>query len=168
MILHCSKKLAARLDGVSSVPLVEDSPLGGWHGHLFTLDRRQCVMFCHDATRFTLFMAGLRKEEFAKLDTIWFRELFAGTLAYSGYTDAQINKALLALGPVRYDTAIDRSVQGTMNIAKWDLEACLHGVPNVMDLDIFAMSRRLCERPVTIRGKSLWPDKAMRAVVEAL
>lgn len=166
MILHCSKKLAGRLADVSAVPLQEDSPLGSWHGHLFTLDRRQCAMFCHDATRFTLFMAGLRKEQFAKLGSIWFRELVAGTLFLSGCADAQISKALL--GPVRYDTATDRSVQGTMNIAKWDLDACLHDVSNVMDLDPFAMSHRLNQRPVTIRGKSLWPDRAMQEVVAAL
>ena len=168
MILHCSQKLAARLADVSSTPLVEDSLLGSWHGHLFTLDRRQCVMFCHDATRFTLFMAGLRKEQFAQLGSIWFRELFAGTLFLSGCSDVQINKALLAIGPVRYDTAIDRSVQGTLRIAKGDLEAGLHRVPNVMDLDQFAMSSRLNQRPVSIRGKSLWPDQAMRAAVSAL
>ena len=61
MILHCSHKLAAKLPDVSSAPLDETSPLGGWHGHLFTLDRRQCVMFMHDATRYALFLPGLRK-----------------------------------------------------------------------------------------------------------
>jgi hypothetical protein len=49
MIFHCSKKLATKLPDVSSVPLEETSPLGSWHGHLFSMDRRQCVMFCHDA-----------------------------------------------------------------------------------------------------------------------
>jgi len=48
MILHCSQKLAAKLTGVSPTPLEETGPLGSWHGHLFTLDRRQCVMFVHD------------------------------------------------------------------------------------------------------------------------
>jgi len=38
MIIHCSQKLAAKLPGVSSVPLDETSPLGSWHGHLLTLD----------------------------------------------------------------------------------------------------------------------------------
>ena len=51
MIIHCSEKLAAKLNGVSPIPLPETSPPGSWHGHLFTLDRRQCVMFCHDANR---------------------------------------------------------------------------------------------------------------------
>jgi hypothetical protein len=52
MILHCSKKLAAKRDPFLRVPLAETNPLGSWHGHvLFTVDRRERAMFCVDATR---------------------------------------------------------------------------------------------------------------------
>ena len=76
MIIHCSRKLAAKRADVSAEPLEETSPLGSWHGHLFTLDRRQCVMFCHDATRFVLFMPGLHKVDFEELGGKWFRPLY--------------------------------------------------------------------------------------------
>jgi hypothetical protein len=168
MIVHCSKKLAAKLAGVSAQPLEEASPLGSWHGHLFTLDRRQCVMFCHDATRYVLFLPGLRKEHFAALGQQWFRSLYLATLAVFGCTDAQIRRVELALGPVRYDTATDRSVQGSMRVAKQDLEVWLYRVPNVMNLDPLAVSCRLNERPVGIRGKCVWPHKAMLEQVGGL
>lgn len=168
MILHCSQKLAAKLSGVSSTPLEEISPLGSWHGHLFTLDRRQCVMFCHDATRFVLFLPGLRKEHFAELGGKWFRELFVATLAMSGCPDMQIRKVGLALGPVRFDTATDRSVQGSLRVAKLDLEAWVYQAANVMELDALAVSCKLNRRPVTIRGKWLWPDKAMLELAGSL
>ena len=61
MIIHCSQKLAAKLPDVSPTSLEETSLLGGWHGHLFTLDLRRCVMFCHDATRCALLIPGLQK-----------------------------------------------------------------------------------------------------------
>ena len=48
MIIHCTRKLAAKLPDVSNKPLVENSPLGSWHAHLLYFDRRQCVLFCHD------------------------------------------------------------------------------------------------------------------------
>ncbi len=67
MIIHCSRKLAAKLANFSPVPLKETSPLGSWHAHLFTIDRRQCVMFCHDATRYAPFLPGLRHEYFAEM-----------------------------------------------------------------------------------------------------
>ncbi|OBS08174.1 DUF6933 domain-containing protein [Acidihalobacter prosperus] len=168
MIIHCSQKLAARCGNVSAETLRETSPLGGWHGHLFTLDRRQCVMFCHDASRYVLFMAGLRKQHFAELGSRWFRRLYANTLVMSGCTDAQVRKAELALGPACFDTTIDRSVQGSMRIARQDLETWIHDVPNVMDVDPVALSCRLNERPTTIRGKWLWPRKVMLEAVAAL
>jgi hypothetical protein len=166
--LHCSQKLAAKLADVSAVPLDETSPLGSWHGHLFTMDRRQCVMFCHDATRYALFMPGLRKEHFADLDAACFRPLFLATLTALGCSAVQLRKVELALGPLRFDTAIDRSVQGSLRVAKQDAEAWVYRVPNVMELDAFALSCKLNERPVTVYGKLLWPDRAMREAVERL
>ena len=168
MILHCSQKLAAKLTAVSPTPLEETSPLGSWHGHLFILDRRQCVMFCHDTTRFVLFMAGLRKEQFSELGSKWFRLLYTATLAMSGCPDAQIKKAELALGPVRYDTATDRSVQGSLRVARQDLEAWAYRVPHVLDLDPLKVSYQLNYRPATVHGKLVWPDKAMLERVAAL
>jgi hypothetical protein len=168
MIIHCSQKLAAKLAGVSTAPLEETSPLGSWHGHLFTIDRRQCVMFCHDATRFVLFMAGLRKEQFAELGSKWFRLLYTATLAMSGCPDAQIRKVELALGPVRFDTATDRSVQGSLRVARQDLEAWLYDVPHVLDLDPLKVSCRLNDRPTSIHGKVLWPQEAMLEAVGRL
>ena len=166
MIIHCAHKLAAKLPEVSRIPLNADSPLGSWHGHLFTLDRRQCVMFCHDESRYCLFLAGLRKPHFAELGMKWFRQLFTASLAAIGCPDTQIRKVELMLGPVRYDMATDRSVQGSINIARQDLEALVHELPNVMDLDPLAASVRLNERPATVHGKWLWPAKAMLEWVE--
>ena len=169
MIIHCSRKLAAKLPGVSPAPLEETSPLGSWHGHLYTLDRRQCVMFCHDATRFVLFKAGLRKEHFAELGRNGFRDLYSAALAGIDCPRAHINKVELAIGPVRYDSATDRSVQGSQRVAMQDLEAWLyHRVPNVMDLDPTAVARRLNARPARVRSKLIWPDKAMREMVATL
>jgi len=168
MILHCTKKLAAKLDGISPEPLREASPLGSWHGHLLFLDRRQCVMFCHDASRYVLFLAGLRKAQFEVLGEQWFRPLFLASLAVMGCADRQIHKVELALGVVRFDTATDRSVLSSLRVARQDLEAILHRVPNVMDLDPLAVSHRLNHRPTWVYRELVWPDRAMRERVEAL
>lgn len=84
MILHCSQKLAAKLHDVSPLPLEETSPLDSWHGHLLHLDRRQCVMFIHDETRYVLFLPGLRKVHFDSLGESWFRPLYLASLAAIG------------------------------------------------------------------------------------
>ena len=41
-------------------------------------------MFCHDASRYCLFLAGLRNPELARLGSKWFWKLFAGSLAAIG------------------------------------------------------------------------------------
>ena len=91
MIVHCTQKLAAKLQNVSKQALTDSNPLGSWHANLYVIDRRNCIMFCHDQTRFILFMAGLKKADFANLD-FWFQDLFANTMLKLGYDTALIEK----------------------------------------------------------------------------
>ncbi len=165
MVIHCTKKLANKLPEVSSEPLKEDSPLGSWHAQMYTIDHRQCVMFCHDLTRYVLFLPGLRKAHLAELGGKWFRELYCATLQTMGRPTAQIRKVELSLGPARFDTVTDRSVQGSMRIARQDLDARVMCVPNVLDLDPLVVSCELNHRPATVYGKTLWPEKAMLDLV---
>ena len=169
MIIHCTKKLAAKLPSVSSQPLAENSPLGSWHANLYIIDRRNCVLFCHDATRYTLFLPGLRKAEFAELGR-WFRELFTASLAYMGMEDSQVGRAELALGPVAFDTATDRSVLGSLNQMKFMLDGRVNEVEDVILLNLLAVNRWLCHYPVNIKGmKGFWmADDAMMERVKAL
>jgi len=91
MIIHCTQKLAAKLDNVSRDLLQDSNPLGGWHANLYVINRRQCVMFCHDKTRFVLFIPGLKKNDFDNLD-FWFKDLFANTMLKLGYDPELIEK----------------------------------------------------------------------------
>lgn len=84
MLIHTTRKLATRLPGVSGTPLQEDSPLGSWHADRLILDRRQCVLFCHDETRAALFLPGLRKPQFQELGSRWSPLLLTDTLAALG------------------------------------------------------------------------------------
>lgn len=167
MIIHCTKKLAARLSEVSPEPLAEPNPLGTWHANLYTIDRRNCILFCHDQTRFVLFMAGLKKEHFANLDAC-FQDLFANTLLALGYNTALIEKALTLQTPARFDTSCDRSVQGSMRTVRMmELESALYHVADVMELLPYSTSAKLNDRPVTVKGmkssECLWPVRDMEA-----
>jgi hypothetical protein len=168
MIIHCSRKLAAKLPVVSSTPLDETSPLGSWHAHLYYIDRRQCVMLCHEASRFVLFLPGFRKQEFAELGDKLFRQFFRAALVALECPEVIIKQVELALGPIRFDTATNRSVQGSMRIAMQDLETRIYEVPNVMNLDPVAASCRLNERPTTIFKEWLWPNRVMLDAVRTL
>jgi len=144
--------LIAKLKHVSAKPLAETGPLGSWHANLYTIDRRLCVIFCHDMSRYVLFMAGLRKEHFAELGR-WHRELFLAAVGFQGVPATRLHKVELALGPAEHDRATDRSMLSSMNVVRNDLIGWLMRVENVMDLDPVATSLELNERPVTIKGK---------------
>ena len=169
MIIHCTKKLATKLPSVSSEILSESSPLGSWHANLYTIDRRNCVLFCHDATRYTLFLPGLRKPEFAELGR-WFRDIFTASLAYMGVEDNYVRRAELALGPVAFDTVTDRSVLGSLNQMKLMLDARVNRVEDMMMLNPLSVNRWLCHYPVNIKGlKGFWmADDAMLERVKSL
>jgi len=172
MLIHCTKKLASRLPGVSPSPLVDDNPLGSWHAHHYTIDHRSCVLFCHDETRFMLFLAGLKKREFQDLGP-WIQDVFLNTLLRLGCEPELISKAADLLDGLRFDTRTDRSVLATLNTVKtYDLAALLWQVPNVLDLPPYSVSAQLCQRPIHLKkmrtSECLWPDQAMRELLQTL
>jgi hypothetical protein len=167
MLLHCTQKLAAKLPDVSATPLVESSPLGSWHANFYTIDRRQCVMFCHDESRYVIFLPGLVKADFADLGRPH-RELFLATLIALGVKDSLTSRVALALGPMHFDCLTDRSVLGSLRVANNDLDGLLDGDTNVMECDPLALSLRLNRRPVTVMGKWSFPDRVMLERIERL
>lgn len=167
MIIHCTQKLAAKLPEVSAVPLAETSPLGSWHAHLYTYDRRQCVMFCHDESRYVLFLPGLVKPHFADLGRLH-RELFLASLAAQGVKETLLGRVAMALGPAQFDRNTDRLVLGTLRVADIDLSWQIDDDVNVMDSDPLALSLRLNERPLTVRGRWLRAKREMLARIGRL
>ena len=168
MIIHCTRKLAGRLSGVSASPLQETSPLGSWHANLMHFDRRQCLFFCHDLSRAVLFIPGVRKPELQRLGSDIFPEFLLHTLQALGAARSQLPRIKLALGEVRYDAATDRSVLTSMTVAKHDLESLVYDVANVLELDPVAVSARISRRPATIAGKWIRPNEELLKLVDAL
>ena len=166
-VFHCTRKLAGKIPGVSAAAIEEPGGLGGWHANLVRYDRVQCVLFCHDETRYCLFLPGMRAPQLAELGR-WHREVFLASLATEGIADAVVTRVDAALGPARFDAKTDRSVLASMNIARWDLGVYVSREDHVMGADALLVSRRLNERPVEARGKPLWPARAMREYVARL
>jgi hypothetical protein len=150
-----------------ATPLAESSPLGSWHAHLITIDRRLCVLFCHDESRYVLFQPGLVKADFAELGRLH-RELFLSSLVALGVKETYLKRVALALGPVRFDCATDRSVLGSLRVASSDLDGLLYRLVNVMECDFLALSVSLNDRPITVMGKWSFPDKVMLERIERL
>ncbi|WP_206618025.1 hypothetical protein [Hahella sp. KA22] len=172
--LHCTKKLLAKLpvNESGTLPNQEsnstESPLSGWHANLIILQRRQCVLFVHDATRFPLFAPSLKKADFARLD--WhFTDVFMNTLLKVGASEQALENAQRFLAPLVCDSVCNRSVQGTMNQMTQDLENRLwFDRSSVKDLLPYSTSAWLTERPCNVKGVKdcIWPTKAMLSLLE--
>ncbi|WP_037339314.1 DUF6933 domain-containing protein [Saccharospirillum impatiens] len=178
--LHCTKKLIAKLplDKVGHLvaskptPIAAndepESPLSGWHANLITLQRRQCVLFVHDATRFPVFVPCLTKPDFSELEH-HFIDGFINTLLKVGVSERQLENAQHSLAAFCCDSQCNRSVQGTMNHMSQDLEHWLwYDRASVADLAPYRTSAWLADRPCTVnRGKAvIWPVKAMLALLD--
>jgi hypothetical protein len=124
------------------------------------IDRRQCVLFCHDASRYCLFLPGVRAPQFEELGR-WHRDLLLASLAAEGVEEGLLATLERALGPPHFDTATDRSVLSSMNVARGDLDGMLMRVGNVLDLDPLFVARRLNERPAMAGRVLHWPALEM-------
>ena len=167
MLLHCTKKVAERLPEPVAESLEEAAVLGSWHAHLFQLKRRQCLLFCHDETRYMLFLPGVNKSHFKELGRLH-RDLFLLSLAALEVPESRVMRAGLALGPPRFDRATDRSVLGSLNVAATDLSIHLEDVDNPLEIDPVTVALMLNRRPVTARGAWLWPERGMLEKVARL
>jgi hypothetical protein len=147
--------------------LGNDNPLSGWHANLLILQRRNCILLVHDATRFPLFIKGLVKADFAHFDRL-FADALMNTLLKLDASETQLDTAAALLAPCRFDSDCNRSVQGTMNRMAGDLEHMLWiEEARLEDICSYATGAWLADRPCTVKGQKDWirPDRAMLALL---
>lgn len=182
--IHATRKLVSKLpldaDGLlpesKKTPHLylrevgEASALGDWHTNLLTIQRRGCVLFVHDETRFPLFAPALNKQHLANLDR-WFDDALINTLMKCGVADALLEKAGHHVHRLRIDTHCNRSVQGTMNRMAFELEHTIRysGV-RVDEITGYRHAAWLADTPCNVKGRkdALWPKRDFIQFLEAL
>lgn len=174
--IHATKKLHAKLPldaegrlsskhaaSTASSPSIAINPLSGWHANLLTLQRRNCVLLVHDATRFPLFIKGLLKADFANFN--WhFEDALMNTLLKLGANQQQLDAAAAILAPCQFDTICNRSVQGTLNQMAGNIEHMLRlNSARLEDVSAYKTGAWLADRPCSVKGVKdcIWPQKAM-------
>jgi len=178
--IHATKKLLSKLpvDGDGFLPEDKnqhalqksptESPLSSWHANLIILQRRNCILLVHDTTRFPLFIPCLTKPDFANLN--WhFQDSLMNTLLKIGANQQQLDASAAHLSQLQFDSTCDRSVQGTMNQMKGDIENMLwYDNANVTELSGYRTGVWLSDRPCTVKGQKecIWPQKTMLALLE--
>lgn len=145
------------------------NPLSGWHGNLISLQRRNTLLLVHDATRFPLVLPALTKPDWQELNDR-FADALMNTLLKCDATDAQLEAAQHALRPLQMDSHCNRSVQGTLNRMKDEIEHLLwHDQANITELSGYRVGAWLADSPRNVKGQgSLWPKKEMLALLDRL
>lgn len=176
MIFHCTKKLYTKLPVNTTINAAMPTSIGlqakwlNWHANLITIQRRQCVIAVHDATRYAVLIPCLTKPDFAKLQ--WhFEDVFINSLLKSGLPHELVETATQHLAALQFDTECNRSVQGTMNQIAQDIDYGLDYTNTaVSDISPYRYSAELSHRPCTVKGLKdyLWPDKAMAELLSNL
>jgi len=177
--IHATKKLLAKLpvnksgclpnakNLTTSPPALPENPLNNWHANLITLQRRNCILLVHDSTRFPLFITGLTKPDFANLN--WhFEDALMNTLLKLGANQQQLDKAASLLSELCIDSVCDRSVQGTMNRMKGDIEHMLwYDNVDIMDVSAYKTAAWLADRPCNVKAQKdcIWPKQAILALL---
>jgi hypothetical protein len=149
--IQCTQKLLKEVGQEYTGAILPTVPLGDWHANLILLDRRKCVLFTNDLTRYSFMVAGLKKPDFKMLDELFRQNLFK-CLLRDGFSQEAIEKVLDEIREVVFTRTSDRSVLGTMNdmaqIIKWTVQD-EDGLENV---DLGALMDKLNRMPLKPLG----------------
>jgi hypothetical protein len=173
--IHATKKLLAKMPaqikpGPEDILAAPQSKLGSWHANLLTIQRRNCLLFVHDQTRFPVFIPALTKPDFAIIGR-YFDDALMNTLLKCGATQEQLDTAAALLQPLAFVGGTDRSVLGTLNQLGQDIEHIIYfDALNVADMAGYAVSAWLADRPCNVKGQKdcIWPKDAFLELLDRL
>jgi hypothetical protein len=112
--LRCTKKLLEEMDvQASSSESEDDGTLGDWYANLLRLERKKCVLFVNEKTRFCFLMVDLKRVHIKNLAVV-FRDGLFGALLSEGYRAPMIELIISEYDALGYGKATDRAVLGSM------------------------------------------------------
>ena len=113
-IIRCTTKLLAEIDDLVNPRPPAPSPFGDWYGHIFSLDRRKCIIFINEPTHFVCFAACVSKTQYHNI-TQFFIELLKSALQTTSFTAKEIECILGFHADLRIGKTINRSTMGSLN-----------------------------------------------------
>jgi len=144
LLVRCTKKLLAEIPD----RLIDPAATGeGWHANLLRIERRKCVLFTHDATQYSVFVPRLKKPEFERLGEVFGQRLFK-TLLWDEFPQAQIERMLETCRVIRFTTSNNRSVLGSMNDLRFQIEVHVAHDGGLANVDMMDLHHRLNRVPL--------------------
>ena len=148
LLIHCTQKLLAEIPD----RFIDASASGAsWHANLLRFERRKCVLFTHDETLYSVFVPGLRKPEFERLDKVFGQRLFKA-LVWDEFAQTQIERMLEACRVIRFTRSSNRSVLGSMNDMRFEIGAYLEHDGGLTSVDLARLHHELNRTPFSAIG----------------
>ncbi|CAM4176297.1 hypothetical protein L1N85_13685 [Paenibacillus alkaliterrae] len=166
MTIQCTKKLATELD----VPLSNEkpenfNPLYCWHAHLFSFNRRKCILVMNNETRYNFVMFGLLKADFKRFSDLIVKQLSDNLLA-DGIEQALVDNYLQNRGDVSYTPTSDRSIIGQINDMIMVAQYVMNGnIIDTGDPEIDQVNRML-NRFVMLKLPKLYSGETMHDALQ--
>jgi hypothetical protein len=116
--IFCSKKFHQFIGSKASIIPIDksDSVIGDWNCHLFSLERKKCLIFINNKSYYSLFTVGVVKKDLTDFDT-FFSDLLLEQLMYDRLISLKelpiIKKNVGQL--ILSQTNNDKKTIGTMN-----------------------------------------------------
>ncbi len=138
--LRCTSKLLSDID----TPPWKDaspSPLGDWYGHLFTVDRRKCLMFINEPTLFVCPIFDVVKADYRDL-ALLFRKVLAWTLGEMMFPEGDVAWILGLHEDLAVGRTVNRSTVASLNNRVTDAKSTFqwHGGFGCCDISSLAVS----------------------------
>ena len=148
LLIHCTQKLLAEIPAGLIDQNVSDE---SWHANLLRIERRKCVLFTHDATLYSVFVPGLKKPEFERLGEVFGQRLFKALL-WDEFPQEQIERMLDACRTIRFARSNNRSVLGSMNDLRFQIEVHVAHDGGLASVDLADLHHRLNRVPLSAAG----------------
>lgn len=163
ILIQCTQKLLKEVGQEYKEVVIPTFPLGCWHANLITIDRRKCVLFTNDPTRYSFLVPCLRKPDLQRLDHV-FRQNFFRCLVNEGIAQEDFEKALEEIQEIGFTRTSNRSILGTMNEIVKFIEWTVQDECGLLNTDISKLNMDINRIPTKLSGSKY----AIEALKEAL
>jgi len=140
MIIRCTQKLLKDLKQKPANGEPVNNLLWSWHGNVFHIERRKCILLTNDETLFSIFIPALKSQDFKIFHIIFGQKLFKTLLAEEIPQD-QIETVLSECEKIQYEKTNNRSVLGTMNEQKFQIEYSIQSEGGLAQTNMFELNR---------------------------
>jgi len=114
MTIQSTKKLQDFI-GIKTDNIPTDAEsINLWHGNIFMIGRRKCLLLTHNESYYSLFIYGITKKDIKDLSQIIKKQL-TELLRRDEFTLEQIVKITETIETIEYAKTSDRKVLGVMN-----------------------------------------------------